>query len=153
MQKVFFYNFLLYKPPCAQSLAAALIFYLCIHTPLLMLIVLQSASKLLDTGLNTVQSTLLLKKQVEVEKVQEDLDIKRRQFAERMTACKRKEEELKKKQTQVCMYNFQRKLCRLVISQFLHCWFSLSRMSFKIDQNKKKKSSIDKVQNLGNERR
>ena len=79
-----------------------------------MLIVLQSASKLLDTGLNTVQSTLLLKKQVEVEKVQEDLDIKRRQFAERMTACKRKEEELKKKQTQVCMYNFQRKFCRLV---------------------------------------
>lgn len=79
-----------------------------------MLIVLQSASKLLDTGLNTVQSTLLLKKQVEVEKVQEDLDIKRRQFAERMTACKRKEEELKRKQTQVCTYNFQRKFCRLV---------------------------------------
>ena len=104
-----------------------------------MLIVLQSASKLLDTGLNTVQSTLLLKKQVEVEKVQEDLDIKRRQFAERMTACKRKEEELKKKQTQVCMYNFQRKFCRLVISQFLHCWFSLSRMSFKTEQNKSQK--------------
>lgn len=62
---------------------------------------MQSASKLLDTGLNTVQSTLLLKKQVEVEKVQEDLDIKRRQFAERMAACKAKEEELKKKQTQV----------------------------------------------------
>lgn len=61
----------------------------------------QSASKLLDTGLNTVQSTLLLKKQVEVEKVQEDLDIKRRQFAERMAACKAKEEELKKKQAQV----------------------------------------------------
>ena len=118
-----------------------------------MLIVLQSASKLLDTGLNTVQSTLLLKKQVEVEKVQEDLDIKRQQFAERMTACKRKEEELKKKQTQVCMYNFQRKLCRLVISQFLHCWFSLSRISFKIDQNKNQNSSIDKVQNLGNESR
>lgn len=117
-----------------------------------MLIVLQSASKLLDTGLNTVQSTLLLKKQVEVEKVQEDLDIKRRQFAERMTACKRKEEELKKKQTQVCVYNFQRKLCRLVISQFLHCWFSLSRMSFKIDQNKNENRSINNVRNLGNKR-
>lgn len=50
-----------------------------------------------------MQSTLLLKKQVEVEKVQEDLDIKRRQFAERMAACKAKEEELKKKQTQVNM--------------------------------------------------
>ena len=48
-----------------------------------------------------MQSTLLLKKQVEVEKVQEDLDVKRQQFAERMAACKRKEEELKKKQTQV----------------------------------------------------
>ena len=65
---------------------------------------MQSASKLLDTGLNTVQSTLLLKKQVEVEKVQEDLDIKRRQFADRMAACKKKEEELKKKQTQVIFY-------------------------------------------------
>ena len=48
-----------------------------------------------------MQSTLLLKKQVEVEKVQEDLEIKRNQFAERMAACKQKEEELKKKQTQV----------------------------------------------------
>lgn len=64
-------------------------------------VVEESASKLLDTGLNTVQSTLLLKKQVEVEKVQEDLDIKRRQFAERMAACKAKEEELKKKQAQI----------------------------------------------------
>lgn len=64
-------------------------------------IVEESAGKLLDTGFNTVQSTLLLKKQVEVEKVQEDLDIKRQQFAERMAACKRKEEELKKKQTQI----------------------------------------------------
>lgn len=63
-------------------------------------VVEESASKLLDTGLNTVQSTLLLKKQVEVEKVQEDLDIKRRQFAERMAACKAKEEALKKKQAQ-----------------------------------------------------
>ena len=51
-----------------------------------------------------MQSTLLLKKQVEVEKVQEDLDIKRRQFAERMAACKSKEEELKKKQTRVYFY-------------------------------------------------
>jgi len=64
-------------------------------------IVEESAGKLLDTGFNTVQSTLLLKKQVEVEKVQEDLDVKRQQFAERMAACKRKEEELKKKQTQI----------------------------------------------------
>ncbi|XP_068730220.1 coiled-coil domain-containing protein 42 homolog [Montipora capricornis] len=64
-------------------------------------IVEESASKLLDTGFNTVQSTLLLKKQVEVEKVQEDLEIKRNQFAERMAACKQKEEELKKKQTQI----------------------------------------------------
>ena len=119
-----------------------------------MLIVLQSASKLLDTGLNTVQSTLLLKKQVEVEKVQEDLDIKRRQFAERMTACKRKEEELKKKQTQVCMYNFQRKFCRLVISQFLYiAGFPCHVCHSKQNKIKVKKSSIDKVQNLGNERR
>ena len=65
---------------------------------------MQTAGKLLDTGLNTVQSTLLLKKQIEVEKVQEDLDVKRRQFADRMAACKLKEEELKKKQQQVNLY-------------------------------------------------
>lgn len=40
-----------------------------------------------------------------MEKVQEDLDIKRRQFAERMAACKKKEEELKKKQTRVFFVN------------------------------------------------
>ncbi|KAK3750711.1 hypothetical protein QZH41_017265, partial [Actinostola sp. cb2023] len=65
------------------------------------LILLQTADKLLDTGLKTLQSTLLLKKQVEVEKVQENLEIKRLQFAERMRVCKEKEEELKKKQLQI----------------------------------------------------
>ena len=44
---------------------------------------------------------------MEVEKVQEDLDIKRRQFAERMAACKMKEEELKKKQSQVILIYFR----------------------------------------------
>ncbi|EDO38155.1 predicted protein [Nematostella vectensis] len=37
----------------------------------------QTSGKLLETGLKTFQSTLLLKKQLEVEKVQEDLEIKR----------------------------------------------------------------------------
>ena len=80
---------------------------------------LQSASKLLDTGLNTVQSTLLLKKQVEVEKVQEDLDIKRRQFAERMAACKAKEEELKKKQAQVKEKKFKPNWAFLLLGEVL----------------------------------
>ncbi|XP_032234517.2 coiled-coil domain-containing protein 42 homolog [Nematostella vectensis] len=64
-------------------------------------VVNETSGKLLETGLKTFQSTLLLKKQLEVEKVQEDLEIKRQQFAERMAACKRKEEELKKKQLQI----------------------------------------------------
>ncbi|XP_031571543.1 coiled-coil domain-containing protein 42 homolog [Actinia tenebrosa] len=64
-------------------------------------IVEETSGRLLDTGLNTFQSTLLLKKQVEVEKVHEDLEIKRRQFADRMAACQIKEEELKKKQLQI----------------------------------------------------
>lgn len=62
---------------------------------------MQTADKLLDTGLKTLQSTLLLKKQVEVEKVQENLEVKRQQFAERMSKCQVKEDELKKKQLQV----------------------------------------------------
>lgn len=64
-------------------------------------IVKETSGKLLETGLNTLQSTLLLKKEVEVEKVQENLDIKRKQFAERMETCRAKEEELKKKQMQI----------------------------------------------------
>ena len=32
-------------------------------------------------------------------------------------------------------------------------WFSVLRHAFKIDQNKNKNHSTDKVQNLGNERR
>ena len=37
-------------------------------------------------------------------------------------------------------------------SQNPYCWFSVSRL-LKIDQNKNQNRSIDKVQNLGNERR
>jgi len=33
----------------------------------------------------------------------------------------------------------------------MNCWFSV--MQFKIDQNKNQNRSIDKLQNLGNERR
>ena len=45
-----------------------------------------------------MQKTLLLKKEVEISKVQYELDAKKKEFAERMEACKRKEGELKKKQ-------------------------------------------------------
>ena len=89
---------------------------------------MKSASKLLDTGLNTVQSTLLLKKQVEVEKVQEDLDIKRRQFADRMAACKAKEEELKKKQTRVKYLD----LCMTDRNIISHLWAMMGYRKYRI---------------------
>ncbi|EDV24033.1 uncharacterized protein TRIADDRAFT_57096 [Trichoplax adhaerens] len=61
-------------------------------------IVKESADKLLDTGINTLQSTLLLKKEIEVDQVQNELDAKREEFARRMQACTERRVELEKKQ-------------------------------------------------------
>ncbi|XP_033104732.1 coiled-coil domain-containing protein 42 homolog [Anneissia japonica] len=61
-------------------------------------IVKESAGKLIETGLNTVQKTLLLKRQVEVERVSLELQAKRNDFKKRMESCERKRIEMQKRQ-------------------------------------------------------
>lgn len=64
-------------------------------------VVKESAQKLIETGLNTLQKTLLLKKEVEVDKVNCDLEAKRHEFRERMEKCAQKQIEVQKKQQRV----------------------------------------------------
>ncbi|XP_013414072.1 coiled-coil domain-containing protein 42 homolog [Lingula anatina] len=64
-------------------------------------IVKESADKLIETGINTLQKTLLLKKEVEVDKVHLELLSKRAEFKERMQACSERQIKVQKKQQQM----------------------------------------------------
>ncbi|XP_072031404.1 coiled-coil domain-containing protein 42 homolog [Amphiura filiformis] len=64
-------------------------------------IVKESAGKLIETGLNTLQKTLLLKREVEVEKVSGELQQKRNEFQKRMELCEKKRVEIQRKQQQM----------------------------------------------------
>ncbi|XP_067942313.1 coiled-coil domain-containing protein 42 homolog [Watersipora subatra] len=61
-------------------------------------VVHESAGRLLETGINTLQKTLLLKKEVEVERVQAELGSKREQFRKRMEVCAERQVALQKEQ-------------------------------------------------------
>lgn len=52
----------------------------------------------METGVNTLQKTLLLKKEVEVDKVEAQLEAKRNEFRKRMETCAERQLELQKKQ-------------------------------------------------------
>ena len=64
-------------------------------------VVKESAGKLVETGINTLQKTLLLKKEVEVDQVNAQLQQKRDEFQQRMEICSQKQAELEIKQQQV----------------------------------------------------
>lgn len=64
-------------------------------------IVKESAGKLIETGINTLQKTLLLKKEVEVDKVHHELQQKREEFKRRMEACAEKRILVQKKQQEM----------------------------------------------------
>ncbi|KAK7468099.1 hypothetical protein BaRGS_00036682 [Batillaria attramentaria] len=61
-------------------------------------VVKESGDKLIETGINTLQRTLLLKKEVEVERVDVELEAKRHEFRQRMEACAQRQVEVQKKQ-------------------------------------------------------
>ena len=61
-----------------------------------------TASKLLDTGINTLQRTLMLKRMVEYDDVDTLLRAKREQFKQRMQVCAKRQLELQKRQQAVC---------------------------------------------------
>ncbi|KAH3844909.1 coiled-coil domain-containing protein 42 homolog [Dreissena polymorpha] len=61
-------------------------------------VVKETGDKLIETGINTLQRTLLLKKEVEVDKVQAELEAKRHEFRQRMEACAKRQIEIQKRQ-------------------------------------------------------
>lgn len=64
-------------------------------------VVKESGDRLIESGLNTLQKTLLLKKEVEIEKVNTQLEAKRYEFKQRMESCTQRQVELHKKQQEV----------------------------------------------------
>ncbi|KAK3609297.1 hypothetical protein CHS0354_038005 [Potamilus streckersoni] len=64
-------------------------------------VVKESGDKLIETGINTLQRTLLLKKEVEVDKVNVELEAKRHEFKQRMEYCAQKQIEVQKKQQEM----------------------------------------------------
>ncbi|MBN3319947.1 CCD42 protein, partial [Atractosteus spatula] len=63
-----------------------------------MLLIFQASSKILQTGVNTLQKTLVLKREVEVEDINRQLAAKRQDFANRMEALARRRAEFELKQ-------------------------------------------------------
>ena len=64
-------------------------------------VVKESGDKLIETGIHTLQRTLLLKKEVEVERVDAELEGKRHEFRARMETCAQRQVEVQKKQQRV----------------------------------------------------
>ena len=61
----------------------------------------EAASKLLENGVSTLQKTLLLKKEIEVDKVNEELQRKREEFQHRMQQSAERQVDTQKKQQKV----------------------------------------------------
>lgn len=66
-----------------------------------MYIYMQTPSRVLETGVNTTQKTLVLKKQAELDEVDKQLTLKRQEFKSYVEALARRRSELEIKQQQV----------------------------------------------------
>lgn len=64
-------------------------------------VVKESGDRLLETGVRTLQKTLLLKKEVEVAKVDADLEEARRRFRERMEECAQRRIRIQKRRQEI----------------------------------------------------
>ncbi|BFZ07681.1 hypothetical protein BsWGS_10720 [Bradybaena similaris] len=64
-------------------------------------VVTESGDRLIETGVNTLQRTLLLKKEVEVDRVNAELEAKRNEFKQRMETCVQRQAEVRNKQQQM----------------------------------------------------
>ncbi|XP_036927614.1 coiled-coil domain-containing protein 42 homolog [Acanthopagrus latus] len=63
-------------------------------------VVTETSSRILETGVNTLQKTLVLKKQAELEEVEKQLALKRQEFKSRVEALAQRRSELEAKQQQ-----------------------------------------------------
>lgn len=73
--------------------------YIKVH--LIVFLYMKSPSRLLEAGVNTLQKTLVLKKQAELDEVNAQLVRKREEFKSRMEALSQRRSELELKQQQV----------------------------------------------------
>ncbi|XP_054470064.1 coiled-coil domain-containing protein 42 homolog isoform X1 [Anoplopoma fimbria] len=73
-------------------------------------VVTETSSRVLETGVNTLQKTLVLKKQAELDKVDKQLALKRQEFKNRVEALawRRSELELKQQQTTERVMKFEK---------------------------------------------
>ena len=111
--------------------------YFCVPQPLLLLFHLlhdlKERGTLLETGKNTLQKTLLLRREAEVDKIQYELEKKKIDFDKRMEECRLKKEDLKLKQkvvVRLCHYfyfmrlNFSRRTTWIKNSVSFSCHIS-----------------------------
>ncbi|KAG9336568.1 hypothetical protein JZ751_002915, partial [Albula glossodonta] len=68
-------------------------------------IITEASGKILETGVNTLQKTLVLKKQVEVDEVDRELALKREEVRERMQTLAIRRAEFELKQQEVSPHN------------------------------------------------
>lgn len=98
-------------------------------------VVKETGDKLIETGINTLQRTLLLKKEVEVDRVQAELEAKRHEFKERMEACSQRQIEIQKKQQKV-----------VAVYSYIHlintCTHFKSKLLFKNTHTQNKKTKL-----------
>lgn len=78
-------------------------------------VVKETGDKLIETGINTLQRTLLLKKEVEVDRVQAELEAKRYEFKQRMEACAQRQIEIQKKQQRVSTLKCLQYRCHIAV--------------------------------------
>ena len=79
--------------------------YNCLRASMFMQLIeflhIQTSSRVLETGVNTLQKTLVLKKQAELEEVDKQLVLKRQEFKSRVEALAQRRSQLEAKQQQV----------------------------------------------------
>ncbi|KAK6481269.1 coiled-coil domain-containing protein 42-like protein [Huso huso] len=61
-------------------------------------VIKEAASRILETGVNTLQRTLVVRKEVEVDEVNKQLEAKRQEFSDRMKALEQRRAEFEQKQ-------------------------------------------------------
>ena len=71
---------------------------------LILFLNVQTSSRVLEAGVNTLQRTLVLKKQAELDEVDKQLALKRQEFKRRVEALAHRRSELETKQQQVCLF-------------------------------------------------
>ena len=107
-------------------------------------VVQESSDYLLQTGVNTLQKTSLLRKAVEVQLVDEELAQKRVEFEERMKSCKAKQNALMKRQEKI--QERVRKFGKFLKENEAKRARALQKYQLEIKNNKKRSRELTSLQ-------